>query len=312
MRKHIRHIFFLSLIILLSGCEEEYIPAPSPDGPKYVVEGHIEAGENPIPAYVILTRTLDFFSEIGPDQFNASFVHDADVRISDGTVEVTLQEICFSELDPVIREQVAAQFGFNTDSLVIDFCVYVDLLNQLQPAEGKTYALRIQVGEDLITASTHIPEHVKLDSLRFTPPPGAPNDSLAQLKAFIADPPGRRNFYRYFGSTNDGALETGFSSVEEDLFFDGKTFEFQLLNPATTTGDVDPDEFGLYFVGDTVTIKWCNIDEAHFDFWNTLEFSNANQGPFANYTRLQTNINGGLGIWGGYSVSYETLVVRYE
>ena len=45
--------------------------------------------------------------------------------------------------------------------------------------------------------------------------------------------------------------------------------------------------------------------------WNTLEFSNANQGPFASYTRLESNINGGLGIWGGLSVSYYTRVVEY-
>jgi hypothetical protein len=119
------------------------------------------------------------------------------------------------------------------------------------------------------------------------------------------------NYYRYLVGINGGNLETGFSSVEEDLFFDGKTFEFQLFNPQTTRGDVDPDVFGLYFVGDSVTVKWTNIDEAHFDFWNTLEFSNANQGPFASYTRLQSNIDGGLGIWGGYSVSYYHVKVEY-
>jgi len=106
-------------------------------------------------------------------------------------------------------------------------------------------------------------------------------------------------------------LETGFSSVEEDLFFDGKSFGFQLFNPATDNGDVDPEEFGLYFVGDTMTLKWCTIDEANFDFWNTLEFARANQGPFSSYTRLQSNVTGALGIWGGYNVDYYTLEVAY-
>ena len=75
-------------------------------------------------------------------------------------------------------------------------------------------------------------------------------------------------------------LKTGFSSVEEDLFFDGKSFGFQLFNPETESGDVEPEEFGLYFVGDTITLKWCTIDEANFDFWNTLEFSNCQPGSF--------------------------------
>ena len=307
------YIYLLSLlgIVLFTSCEEEYIPVRSGDGPKYVVEGYIEAGERPFPPYVILTRTLDFFSEIGPDEFNNSFVHDADVRVSDGSLEVTFIEVCFSELPPEIRNEVAAQFGFNGDSLQIDFCVYVDPLNQLNPQIGKTYDLKILTNGDLITASTTIPEHVPLEDIHFAPPPGEPNDTLAALRASISDPPGVRNFYRYFGATNGSNYSTSFSSIVEDLFFDGKSFEFQLYNPATTRADVEPDVFGLYIVGDTISIKWTTIDEAHFDFWNTLEFSNANQGPFSSYTRLQTNINGGLGIWGGYSVSYYDRKVEY-
>jgi hypothetical protein len=298
-------------MLIFSGCEEEFFPEPSTEGPKYVVEGYLEAGDNPFPPYVILTQTFDFYGEIGPDQFTESFVHDADVRVSDGAIEVVFQELCFSELDSVLQEQVAEQFGLNADSLSIDFCVYLDLLGQLQPQEGRTYDLRITKGSDVITSSTQIPMRVPLDSLMFEPPPGEPNDTLAQLTCYISDPAGIKNFYRYFGATNGGQLEPAFSSVEEDLFFDGKSFAFQLFNPQTDSGDVEPEEFGLYFVGDTITVKWCTIDEANFDFWNTLEFSNANQGPFSSYTRLQSNIKGGLGVWGGYSVNYYTRVVAY-
>lgn len=311
MKNIIKCIGFLLLAIFIWSCEEEFIPVNPGGGPKYVVEGHIEAGEDPFPPYIILTRTLDFYNDITPQQFTESFVHNADVRISDGVAEVQLPEICFMDLPPEIRAEAAAQFGFIADSLLIDFCVYVDLSNQLNPQPGKTYSLRIMVGEDIITASTFIPDHVPLQTLHFLPPPGTPNDSLAQLRATISDPPGERNFYRYFSGVNGSNLQSIFSSVEEDLFFDGKTFEFQLFNPQTTKGSSDPDEFGLYFVGDSVLIKWTTIDEAHFDFWNTLEFSNANQGPFSSYTRLQSNINGGLGIWGGYNVSYYSRKVEY-
>lgn len=296
---------------LLSACEQEYIPPPAEDGPKYVVEGYLEAGENPTPPYLILTRTFDFYGEFGPDQFTESFVHDADVRVTDGTIEVAFQEICFFDLDSTLREQLASQFGLSADSLSVNFCVYLDLLNQLQPQAGKTYDLRIAVSGDTITSSTQIPMPVPLDSLKFEPPPGDANDSLAQLTCYISDPPGVKDFYRYFVATNGGQLETGFSSVEEDLFFDGKSFGFQLLNPATDSGDADPEEFGLYFVGDTITLKWCTIDEANFDFWNTLEFARSNQGPFSSYTRLQSNVNGALGVWGGYSVNYYTRIAAY-
>jgi hypothetical protein len=306
------HIITISVFALFfSSCEEEYIPVSSGDGPEYVVEGYLEAGDNPTPPYLILTKSFDFYGAFGPDEFNNSFVHDADVRVSDGSLEVSLQEICFFDLDSKIREQLAERFGFNADSLTINFCVYIDVLNQLQPQAGRTYNLMITVDGDTISSTTHIPTPVPLDSLMFEPPPGEPNDTLAQLSCYISDPAGEKNFYRYFVGTNGGQLETGFSSVEEDLFFDGKSFGFQLFNPETESGDVEPEEFGLYFVGDTITLKWCTIDEANFDFWNTLEFAKSNQGPFSSYTRIQSNIIGGLGVWGGYSVNYYTLEVAY-
>jgi len=311
MRTPFTILILLMTLVLFQACEQEYIPVNSGEGPKYVVEGYVEAGQNPFAPYVILTSSFDFYGSFTPDDFTAAYVHDADVRVSDGSKEILFTEICFSELDSSIREEVAARFGFNADSLAVDICVYVDVLNQLQPQIGKTYNLTIHAGEDVITASTTIPPHVPFDSLHFAPPPGEPNDTLAQLECSISDPAGQRDFYRYFMATNDGGFETSFSSVFEDLFFDGKSFDFSLFNPATQDGDSDPDEFGLYFVGDTITIKWCNLDEDHFNFWNTLEYSNNNQGPFSSYTRLDSNINGGLGIWGGYSVSYYKQVVEY-
>ena len=297
--------------IVLTSCEEEYTPLPSASGPKYVVEGYLETGEGAAPPYLLLTRPFDFYSTISPDDFDGSFIHDAIVSVSDESKTVMLQEICFNDLDDETKELLANFLGYNADSLAVNFCAYMDLFNQLKPEEGKSYALEILVEGDTITSTTYIPVLVPLDSMRFKAPPGEPNDALAQLSCFLSDPPNEANFYRILGSTNGGPFEAGFAGVEEDVYFDGKSFEFQLLNPQTSNGDVEPDEFGLYFVGDTITIKWASIDEATFDFWNTVEFAAANQGPFATYTRIQSNIQGGIGIWGGYSVSYQTMIVDY-
>lgn len=304
-------LLVLTTIFTFSSCEEAYTPLPSPDGPKYVVEGYLEAGQQPAPPYLFLTKTLDFFGELGPDQFNESYVHDAQVNVTDGNTTVSFQEICFDDLDDETKELVAELFSFNLDSLAINFCIYLDVFNQLQPKPGQTYDLEITVDGDTITSSTYIPFLVPLDSLKFLPPPGEPNDSLAQLACYLSDPPNERNYYRILGSTNSGPLETGLSGVEEDLYFDGKSFEFQLLNPQTSNGDVEPSEFGLYFVGDTITIKWATIDSATFDFWNTVEFAQANQGPFSSYTRIQSNITGGIGVWGGYNIRYYKRIVAY-
>ena len=72
----------------------------------------------------------------------------------------------------------------------------------------------------------------------------------------------------------------------------------------------DPITFGLYRIGDTAQVKWINIDKDYYDFFNTLEFNRANQGPFSSYTRIKTNIKGGLGIWGGSNVQIYTKKVK--
>src|SRR5687767_12986566 len=164
--KDIRYLIFYSLLmIIFTSCEEEYIPVNTGEEQKFVVEGYLEAGENPFPPYVILTRTFNFYSEIGPTQFSESFVHDADVRVNDGSKEVKLDEICFFDLPVELRQEAAARFGFDADSLEVNFCIYLDLLNQIQPVEEKTYDLLISVEDHVITATTRIPKHVPIDTL---------------------------------------------------------------------------------------------------------------------------------------------------
>ena len=96
----------------------------------------------------------------------------------------------------------------------------------------------------------------------------------------------------------------------DDAFFDGDEFEFPLPEAEPRNTNASPTTFGLYTLGDTVTLKWTTIDEGNFNFWNTLEFNAINQGPFAAYTRIESNVTGGLGVWGGYSSHYYTLIVE--
>jgi hypothetical protein len=303
-------VIFIALLVLPS-CEEEFVPKASLEPTEIVVEGYIEAGEGTQPAYVILTKSLPFFSEIGTEQLDAIFIHDADVRVFDGVQEVQLPEFCLSELPQPLREIIASQFGLNANVIEVDFCVYLDLADQITREFGRSYQLTVKTGMSTLYASTTIPGHVPIDSLYFDAPPGEPNDTLAQLLVTISDPAETADFYRYFTNVGNRKFQSPVSSVTEDVFFNGKTFEFQLLKAENINEDLDPETFGLYTIGDSIGIKWCNIDKDHFEFWNTLEFSNANQGPFAGYTRIDSNIEGGLGIWGGYSVSFYRLLVDY-
>ncbi len=304
-------ILMAVLSAMLMTCEREFTPDIPTRPPEYVVEGFIEAGDQALPPYVLLTRSVPFFQELDADQLTNLFVHDADVRVFDGQQEVSLREICLDQLPESERERIAEWLGFESDSLQVDFCAYIDLSGNMQGVEGETYLLTIEAGGVRLEAETTIPFRVPLDSLRFKEPPGEPSDTLAQLRAWISDP-GGPNQYRYQTRINDGAFQAGVNSVVEDRLFDGQEFEFPLPKAEPPGTDFDPETFGLYRRGDTVTIKWISIDKAHFDFWNTLEFNAANQGPFSSYTRISSNIVGGLGIWGGMSSYYYERVVPEE
>jgi hypothetical protein len=310
------HILY-SIIFLLAiqGCEEEFIPVGSNES-EYVVEGYVEAGEGALPVYVLLTKTFSFYNSIGRDQLAEIFVKDALVSVQkDNEPPVQLTEICLNDLPPAFQKQAAELFGVQFDSvsgLYPDICAYIDVNGDITGAEGSEYHLMIEVAGSLITATTFIPEFVGLDSIWFTEPPGEPNDTLAEMNCLITDPEGLPNYYRYLTAVNSRPLISNFGSVTDDAFFDGKEFEFPLQKAEYETDSsetLDFNTFGLWERGDTSTLKWCCIDKPHFDFWLTFETNRNNQGPFSSYNRVAFNINGGIGIWGGYSVhTYEQIV----
>lgn len=291
-------------------CEKEFVPKLPTVEDDIVVEGYIEAGQNASPSYVILTKSLPFFKEL--TNFNNVFVEGAEIWVSNGTDSTRLQEFCWKNLTPSVKQQAGALFGINPDSVSADFnfCVYIDFAQRIKGEIGKAYTLRIKTKEGkILTAKTTIPRAVKIDTIEFIKPPGNnQNDTMAQARATVTDPKGV-DYYRYFTSINNSAYIAGANSITDDAFFDGLVTKFNLLKSEPRGGSVDPDNFGLFRRGDTVSIKFAMIDKAHFDFWSTLEFNANNGGPFASYTRVKHNISGGLGIWGGSAISFYDVIV---
>ena len=310
-----RILYFTLFLVFIYSCETEFDPDIPDTAPEIVVEGIIEAGDRPSPPYVILTRSIPFFTTVSQDALDDIFIHGATITVKEGTNEVSLTEICLEDLSAEQQAQAANLFGVDLSQLGVNFCVYVDLSFSMLGASEKSYDLRIEVEGKVLTATTTIPPQVGLDNLFFTEPPGEPNDSLMELNATISDPAGTPNFYRFFTQVNDEPLYPGFPSVGDDLLFDGQSLTFPIPKAAsreTDFADIDIETFGLFVRGDSVLVKQATIDEAHFRFWNTLEFNATNQGPFSTYTLIETNINGGLGLWGGYNANYYELVVPEE
>lgn len=309
--RNILYMVSIVAIISLGGCIEDYVPNFEETKQELVVEGFIEAGEDTTPAYVLITNSIPFLSTIDLSTFDDLFVNGAKVSVNDGTKLVEFTELCLADLPPAIKELAAQVLGFDPDVTSLNICAYVDILDQLDRRIGGKYDLTIETGETIVTASTTIPTFIPLTKLRWDDPPGTPSDTLARLWVTIADNEDEDNYYRFFTEENNTGLVIPFSSVTDDAFFDGQNIEFPLNKAERRDGDFDPNSFGLYNRGDSIRIKWMNIDEAHFDFWNTLEFSRNNTGPFGSFNRVTSNVHGALGVWGGYAVGYYEDVVPF-
>ena len=103
-------------------------------------------------------------------------------------------------------------------------------------------------------------------------------------------------------------------SVFDDKFINGKSFNFSATRGHFTNSEKEDDlndESFLFKRGDTIVVKFCTLDRGHFEFWRTEETQVSDQGdPFGSPAPITSNIIGGLGVWGGYAVSYDTIIAR--
>ena len=290
------------LMLVLTSCEEPFIPDTNPEDQKYVIEGFVEEGNEPTPPYVIVTRSIPFISKVDQSTFEQLFVSDAEVSVNDGSKEVQLIKLCTNDENiPIfVKEAVAAFLGIDSIGNGPNICIYIDIFGMVDVKEGGKYDLSVKIGDYKITASTTIPQGVPLYDFRWDDPPGEPSDSLARLWVKINDPIGH-NYYRYQTGVGERGFIAPFQSVTNDVLFEGQEFEFPLNKAEYPEDEVDFNNFGLYPRGDSIQVKWMTIDSAHFTFWNTRDFAASSGGPFSSYTRIAGNVNGALGVWGGYA-----------
>jgi hypothetical protein len=286
----------LLLFLLLLGCEKKIEFKLNDETPKLVVEGTIENGQ---PPRVILTKSFGFFSSIDPQILAQSFVHGAQVTISNSSRTHKLKEYSVP-LGPGLTF-----YYYSTDSS--------NLATEIIGAVDASYSLKIVSEGKEYSASTTIPKLTKqVDSLWWKPVPGSKDSTKAVVMVRVTDPAGYGDYIRYFTkTTRQPAYLPPVNSVFDDFFVDGTTYEVQIQPGINRNVDsVDRDFFNR---GDTVSFKISNIDKATYDFWRTWEFSYASIGnPFSTPTKVLGNIsNNALGYFGGYGSQYRTLIIPH-
>lgn len=281
------------LLLLFFSCEKAINFAPETREPRLVVDGTVESGKSPV---IYLTKSLNFFEPITADNLVGLFIHDAVVIVSDGDRTEQLQEY---------RQASAGGYDLYYYSVDPDDTGF-------RGEDGKTYTLTILHEGQEYTASSTIPDSRRtLDKLYYKEGVDKNDSTKILLYGQFTDPPGLGNYTRYFTRVNGSLFYPGLNSVYDDRMIDGKAFEMQIENGVNRNAEIDYEEYAFFRRGDSITVKYCNVDKQVFDFWRTMEFSYGSIGnPFSSPTKVAGNIsNGALGYFGGYSVQYSSIII---
>jgi hypothetical protein len=306
-------IFEYSVIALLFiSCERDVnLEIPGGD-PQPVVEGWIEPNSPPI---IILTRSQPYFGTTNFSSLENLFIHDATVYVTSGTYSAQLVEICSNDIPDSLLPVVGQFLGIDSATLAsINFCIYTSFDEDIYGETGMSYSLTISTNEGWSLSSiTNIPQVVPLDSIWFREANGL--DSLGYVWSRLTDPDTLGNCYRWSAMRKgeDNGFVAPMGSPFEDKFINGTSFDFGFNRGDADFSNVpEPEgERGYFKVGDTVIVKFSSMDYHHYLFWRTFETQVINNGnPFAAPAPVKSNIDGGLGIWGGYAPAYDTLVIE--
>ncbi len=286
--------WFASFAALLFVSCEKNISIDLPSVPsQVVVEGHIETGQG---AWVVLTRSSPYFAVIDTTALLNSIVKNALVTVSDGIHTDTLPMI----FDPAFANTTYIPWYYKK--------INPTVIGQV----GGHYSLKVVTGGQTLTAVTSMPSPaIKLDSVWFKLHTGS--DTLGLIWAHLSDPANEQNFYRWYAKRlkKDKRYLAPVGATFNDKFINGTKFSFAYNRgslPGSTAPDDNGPESGYFLKGDSVVVKFCSIDYYTYQFYASYELaSESNGNPFGSPANVQSNIQGGLGIWAGFSPTFDTL-----
>lgn len=286
--------------LFLVSCEKNITINLPPAPNQIVIEGHIETGQG---AYVLVTRNSGYFAPLDSNAVLNAIVRNATVIVSDGAHTDTL---------PFITDIVPTPDHYLYTTYIPWY--YKKAIPTVIGQPGGTYYLTVLADGKKYTSVTTMPAPViKLDSVWFKLQP--PSDSLGFVWGHLSDPANQQNYYRWYAKRlhKDKKFLATVGSAFNDRFINGKSFDFGYdrgMEPNSTAPDDKNAEAGYFKIKDTVVVKFCSTDMATYDFYASYEVAAASNGnPFGSPANLKSNIQGGgLGIWAGFTTSFDTLV----
>lgn len=325
-----KYLFFISIILI--SCQDEItLDLPQAEN-KIVVEASIEQG---YPPYVILTKNQGYFDPINSETFSNIFITDAEsIRVfykDDNNLVVESKDL---ELIPADLTEAITGESFPIYTVVNDIGEFLDTTttnNYNFSQAGRTYYLEIVWNNQLITSQTTIPNPTPLDCLWVEQSETNEKDFKCDIRAVYSDPVNQQNnilikskrlehFERNKEDTTSCLVVNNKDPILKlidtgsDILINGQSFETYFPRPSDNgfpTGSYNTyhtkicNEDTIEFKKDIVLIKFCQIDKPSMKFWRGLvRQAGTNGNPFAEPSNLQSNINGGLGVFTGYGAVY--------
>ena len=286
MKKLVNIILPLIILTIISSCEQETNVVFPPYEPKIVVNGLISDQE---PSLVVLSQ-----STASQDTGFIPFITRASVQVlsSNGSLYDNLTYDAF-------------QGGF------------VGSKAALQNAE---YQIRVNYEDQEVRGTTRLTPGVPINTFKYQDSVGLDSSGfpLGELTLEFTDVVGQDNYYRinmyYYDDIrqsfqvfdlnedaflNARAEETEKGFVFDDLSFNGRSQTISVPVPFGFTSPTAPYKF-------LVRLESLNNDLAQYEKSRELYF-NSIGGLFSEPIDLYSNIRGGLGIFGGSSLSTDTL-----
>lgn len=311
---YISVLLFIATMAIISSCTKEVkIDIPGYEE-QLVVDGQIHVDGFPV---VLLSRSQNIYAATDLSAYLESFVSDATVSVSNGSVSVPLQIYSIADLPLETQKRVAEMLSLELNEVVfVPILVYSTTDPSMLGQVGKTYELTIQHEGKSYIGSTELLQPVALDNIYWKP--DEDNAQFGSCWARLSDPAGVYNAYRWErkiiniqsnGQPKDVIFRHSNSPYFDDEFFDGLTFEFETRYPKKDT--TYPEGYERYYkLGDTVVIKFSRVDQKVFTFFDKKDAQMSSAGnPFSTPVNAPSNISGGaLGIWAGISPWFDTLI----
>ena len=291
----------IGLGILLSACnltQEVDIELPEYE-PQIVVEGYLRPG---LPYLITMIESTSYFDDV-----QLSYVKDATVTITHQGKTDTLLPIEIDLSTPGL-EGVLDTALLSSLEPIIGQGIYLYGSLQFVPESYDTpFELKIttQDGRNL-SATTYIPEPVVQDSFKYR----FNEDSLAIVLTQFTDRAGEVNFYRRLLEEREPRISQNPDGSQDTTWVDDAEQDFILDDDL---GDGEPFVFGTTFdyrAGDTLFSTIYHITPEYYRFLETRDAAiTASFSPFAPPAVVSTNIEGGAGIFTGFSGERWMLVV---